>query len=381
MGSYQNIVNSYGLKSNGNNAIDVVNGVPVRISNYKGNATVYVYAGKDRVRSVIDKIREAAVPYGLRKPAISGEAITFSFKKVKLAVEDYSNIRKIISNNAGILTVDQCPYCMAGYCDVAGMYNSSSARRMHRQCYLNKRNSEMDKIMNSQGNYFTGIIGALLAAILIVAFADLLVLGAEKIYYILYLCFPLFIAGAFRLFKGPYGPVGSFCHVTISVLAMYAYFYVQGCYYASQWYDVSMIEAAQYFPDIMEIILDPEFIRYSALEIILYVVGIIVALLYNPTSKRVGSKMARQDYVFITPLVANAGFGMDNAYGTSNTGYGTDNSAFGTNNTGYGTDNSAFGTNNTGYGTDNSAFGTNTQDFGTDNTGFGAGYDTSQHVR
>ena len=130
---------------------------------------------------------------------------------------------------------------------------------------------------------------------------------------------------------------------------------------------VSMIEAAQYFPDIMEIILDPEFIRYSALEIILYVVGIIVALLYNPTSKRVGSKMARQDDVFITPLVANAGFGMDNAYGTSNTGYGTDNSAFGTNNTGYGTDNSAFGTNN--------------QDFGTDNTGFGAGYDTSQHVR
>lgn len=305
MGTFQNIVNSYGLKSNGTNAIDVVGGVPVRINNYKGNATVYVYAGRDRVQSVIGKIREAAAASDLRKPGISGEAITFTFKKAKLAVEHYSQIRKIIADNAAVLTVDQCPYCSMSMCDIAGMYNSSSARRMHRQCFLNHRNTEMDKVMNSQGNYITGILAALVAAVLIVVFADLLVLGAQKIYYILYICFPLFIAGAFRLGKGPYGPGGTFCHSVISLLAMFGYFYIQGCYYAADWYDVTMIDAAPYFGDIMQIIMDPEFIKYSMPEIVLYMIGLVVAIIYNPTSKRVGSKMVRQDDVFVTPLVAN----------------------------------------------------------------------------
>ena len=175
----------------------------------------------------------------------------------------------------------------------------------------------MDKIKNSDGNYITGIIGAIIAAILIVALADLLVIGLNRIFYILYLGFPLFIAGGFRMGKGPYGPAGSFCHVTVSVLAMYVYFYIQGCYYASQWFRISMIDAVPYFGDIMEIITDSEFLKNSALEIILFVVGIIIALVANPTSKLQGTKSVQQNDVFITPLSTAA----YNPYGGQDTQY------------------------------------------------------------
>lgn len=324
-GTFANIVNSYGLKSNGYNAIDVVNGIPVRINNYQGNATVFVHVGKEKAQSIIGAIKEAAVAQELKKPAVNGEAITFTFKKAMLAVEHYGRIRKIISDHAGLLNTDQCPYCSMGSCDVAGMYKGLSARKMHRQCYLNSRNTEMDKIKNSDGNYITGIIGAIIAAILIVALADLLVIGLNRIFYILYLGFPLFIAGGFRIGKGPYGPAGSFCHVTVSVLAMYVYFYIQGCYYASQWFRISMIDAVPYFGDIMEIITDSEFLKNSALEIILFVVGIIIALVANPTSKLQGTKSVQQNDVFITPLSTAA----YNPYG----GQDTQSSMYGYNDT------------------------------------------------
>ena len=331
-GTFANIVNSYGLKSNGYNAIDVVNGIPVRINNYQGNATVFVHVGKEKAQSIIGAIKEAAVAQELKKPAVNGEAITFTFKKAMLAVEHYGRIRKIISDHAGLLNTDQCPYCSMGSCDVAGMYKGLSARKMHRQCYLNSRNTEMDKIKNSDGNYITGIIGAIIAAILIVALADLLVIGLNRIFYILYLGFPLFIAGGFRIGKGPYGPAGSFCHVTVSVLAMYVYFYIQGCYYASQWFRISMIDAVPYFGDIMEIITDSEFLKNSALEIILFVVGIIIALVANPTSKLQGTKSVQQNDVFITPLSTATGYSGTEAYNPYG-GQDTQSSMYGYNDT------------------------------------------------
>lgn len=127
--------------------------------------------------------------------------------------------------------------------------------------------------------------------------------------------FPLFIAGGFRLGKGPYGAGGTFCHVIISVLAMFAYFYIQGCYYAADWYKIGMLDAAPYVGDILSIILDPEFIKASALEIILFVVGIIVAVVSNPTSKKNGRKTIQQNDVFITPLsTVDTGFTGYDAY-------------------------------------------------------------------
>ncbi len=314
-GSFANIVGSYGLKSNGINAIDVINGIPVRIGNYNGAATVYVFCGKEKAPSIIGTIRDAAAAAGLKKPSVSGDSIVFGFKKPKMAVADYESIRQIISSNTGLFNVDQCPYCFMGSCDVAGMFGNTSARRMHRQCYLNNRNTAIDKVQSSDGNYITGIIGAILAAILIVGLADLLVLGAERVFYILYLGFPLFIAGGFRFGKGPYGSLGTFCHVTISVLAMYVYFYIQGCYYASQWYKVTMLEAVPYFGDIMEIITDPEFLKYSALEIILFIVGLLIAIFSNPTSKKAGTKEIQKNDVFITPLTTvNTGFSGADTY-------------------------------------------------------------------
>ena len=59
-GVFANIVSSFGLKSNGTNAIDVINGIPVRIMNTNGDATVYVFCGKEKAPSVLGPIRDAA---------------------------------------------------------------------------------------------------------------------------------------------------------------------------------------------------------------------------------------------------------------------------------------------------------------------------------
>ena len=302
-GSFPNIVNSFGLKSNGTSAIDVVGGVPVRIGNYKGNATVYLNVGsKERAQAVIGPMVESAASFGLSKPHVSGETISFGFKSATAAVDNYEKIRQIISQNASQLAVDQCPYCNMSNCDVAGMFNSSIAKRMHRQCYLNQRNAKMDSIRNSEGNYLTGIIGAILAAAIMITIANVMVLGMNAILYILYLAFPLAIAGGFRLLKGPYGAMATFIHIVISFLAMFVYFYVQGCYVASLWYKVSMIEAVPYFSDVVEIITDSSFVQDSAKEIVLFIVGIIIVLVANPTSKRQGTKSVQQDDVFIIPV-------------------------------------------------------------------------------
>ena len=196
---FANLVSSYGLKSSGAQAIDVINGIPVKLLNTNGTATVYLYVGdKNKAATVISNMQEAAKSYGLAKPKVSGENIIFGFKKARMAVDEYDKIRNIISNNAGSLINDQCPYCFMGGCDVVGMFKGATARRMHRACFLNNRNTEMDKIENADGNYITGILGAIGAAIIIVALAEFLVLGAERIFYILYIAFPLFIAGGFR---------------------------------------------------------------------------------------------------------------------------------------------------------------------------------------
>ncbi|MBQ3852079.1 MAG: hypothetical protein II760_01715 [Lachnospiraceae bacterium] len=314
--AFANIVSSYGLKSNGMNAIDVIAGVPVRIGNYQGNPTVYLNTGsKETASRVAANMKDAAKNAGIMPPKASGESITFGFKKPRLAVDHYQKIRELITANAGSLNLDQCPYCFMGSCDVAGMYQGTIARRMHRACYLNKRNSDIEKINNSDGNYITGIIGAIIAAIIIVAIAEALVIGASRILYILYLGFPLFIAGGFRLGKGPYGPMGSFCHITVSILAMYFYFYIQGCWYASYMYNITMVEAFPYFGDVMKIVMDPEFLKDGAMEIVLFVIGLLIALFANPTSKKQGRKGVQQNDVFITPLSSiNTGFSGADAY-------------------------------------------------------------------
>ena len=378
--SFANIVNSYGLKSNGTQAIDIVNGIPVRIFNSNGTASVFVYAGgKDKAEMLIGSITAAAQSMGLAKPRVQGDSITFGFKKPLMAVEDYSNIRQIISNNAAALNIDQCPYCFMGGCDTVGIYKNATATKMHRACYMKNRTTEMDKVENSDGNYVTGILGAIGAAILIVALAEFLVLGAERIFYILYIAFPLFIAGGFRFGKGPYGAKGTICHVTVSLLAMFVYFYIQGCYYAAEWYDISILDAVPYFGDIMSIILDPEFIRYSALEIVLFVVGLLVAIFANPTSKQNGRKAVQQNDVFLTPISTGdyGTFGTattteqyQNAY--DNTTYGSGQAAdiYGNPVSGSGQTTDAYGNpvNNTAQNDYYDVYGNNSQN---NNNGFG----------
>ena len=75
--AFGNLVSSYGLKSNGMAAMDVVAGVPVRITNYQGNPTVYIYAKDKQTASLIasnmkDAAKNAGIPDRLLENVVLG---------------------------------------------------------------------------------------------------------------------------------------------------------------------------------------------------------------------------------------------------------------------------------------------------------------------
>ena len=81
-----------------------------------------------------------------------------------------------------------------------------------------------------------------------------------------------------------------------------------------------MFEAVPYFTDVMKIVMDPGFLKESALEIVLFVIGLVIALFANPTSKAQGRKGVQQNDIFITPLSSvNTGFSGADTYHASYT--------------------------------------------------------------
>ena len=109
--AFGNLVSSYGLKSNGMCAMDVVAGVPVRITNYQGNPSVYIYAKDKATASLIaSNMKDAAKNAGIAVPKASGDSVTFGFKKPRLVVDHYQKIRDLITANAGSFNFDRCPY-------------------------------------------------------------------------------------------------------------------------------------------------------------------------------------------------------------------------------------------------------------------------------
>ena len=324
-GAFSNIVNSYGLKSSGVNALDVVSGVPVRIWNSNGTAVASIFmSSKSSADAACNVLKNAASAAGIPKPRTNGTSLSFSFGNSFKAVAQYQEFRNIISTNRSYFTLDQCPYCNMGNCDCAGLYKSTTAIKMHKACYERDKASQLTKLDSFDGNIVSGIIAALVAAIALIAITACIRYYAEYIIFLLYLGIPLMIGGAFRFGKGPYGKVGTICHFTISVFAVFGYFYLLACMLAADYYRVSVFTALAYFGEIMEI-LKENVISNCVEEIVLFAVGLILVLVMNPTSKKLAAKSIQANDGLLTPIASiNPGFETYNPFGNTdsyNTSY------------------------------------------------------------
>ena len=310
---YTNLVACYNLKNSGMQAIDVVNDIPVRIFNNQGTPVVYVFAGsKEQASAAVGTMTPVAESMGLAKPRVSGDSVMFGFKKPFNATEEYSSIRQIIANNSGFFNIDQCPYCGMSGCDVVGMYKGANARKMHRRCYLNQRNADMDKVESAQGNYFTGTLAALGVALLIVALCVAFVTGTQRVWPWVYLLVPFLIAAVYKAAKGPYGTLSVIISTAIGAFAMFAYFYMIGCWYASMFYRISMFEAIPYFGDVVGYFSESFFWEDNAKSVIFWVVGLLIVAFASPVSKKSGKQEIEGNDVFITPISSSDFPGFDN---------------------------------------------------------------------
>ena len=319
--AFANIVNSYGLKCSGMNAIDVISGVPVRIWNSNGSAMASLFvANKSSADAACNVLKNAASAAKIAKPRANGTSITFSFNSAFTAVTQYQEFRNIISRNTSYFNMDQCPFCNMGNCDTVGLYKNTTAIKMHRMCYDRDKQAKLTNLNSFDGNIVSGIIAALVAAIALVALAVCIYWYGETSIYPLYVGIPIAIAYAFKFGKGPYGAAGTICHITISILAMFGYFYFLACCIASEWYEIGVFQAAAYVGDILEIIMWPEFIKAYVRELILMIIGLGITLAMNPTSKKLAAKSINEMDKLLVPVApANAQFETYNPFGSDNT--------------------------------------------------------------
>ena len=319
--AYLNIVNSYGLKSSGINAIDVDSGVPVRVWNSNGTAIATVFASsKTSAESACNVLKNAASAVKLAKPRNNGTSITFTFGNSFKAVEQYQQFRDIIANNAAYFNVDQCPDCNMSGCDTVGLYKNNTAIKMHRACYEREKTSQLTNLNSFDGNFVTGILAALVCMIVWVFITALIRYHASYVIYPLYFGMPFAVGYAFKFGKGPYGTGGTICHFLISLVGVFLYVYLLGCMLATDYFGISLFTAIPYVSDILEIIVEAEILGDIALELILFIVGLVAVLVVNPTSKKLAAKNIADGDKLLVPIVPEgATFETYNPFGSTDT--------------------------------------------------------------
>lgn len=165
---------------------------------------------------------------------------------------------------AGLRPSDTCPLCGAAGCDAAGY--AGGYVNVHRACVENQTQLTAQRVEDNRlnGNYFTGMLGALLGGLVGAIPAVLMRDFGSYLVAVLYALIPLGANYGYRLFKGKRNKAAFFVTIVFSVLdmflmrlGMYAFYAVT--HYAGYIHSVSdVVEAyfqsygaAQIGPDLL----------------------------------------------------------------------------------------------------------------------------------
>lgn len=122
---------------------------------------------------------------------------------------------------AGLRPSDTCPLCGAAGCDATGY--TAGYVNVHRACVENQTQLTAQRVEDNRlnGNYFTGMLGALLGGLVGAIPAVLMRDFGSYLVAVLYALIPLGANYGYRLFKGKRNKAAFFITIVFSVLDMF----------------------------------------------------------------------------------------------------------------------------------------------------------------
>ncbi|BCN32810.1 hypothetical protein [Anaeromicropila herbilytica] len=219
----QELLSRKGFQKYESAMLGVIEGYPVMITkaaNSSSQASItYSIDGK-----VTRKVMKALSKLGYAGLGKNSVKVNFSLKDKKFE-EKYDNATtKVVKalQELGIMPQTACPICGSSECDSYALMGEGY-QPVHAKCVKNYQVGIKEKTEKNElsGNYFTGLIGALLGGVVGSVPNILSILWANKIYAVLFALIPLCTYYGYKLLRGKLNKVCVVITMLVSIIAVF----------------------------------------------------------------------------------------------------------------------------------------------------------------
>lgn len=266
-------------------AVDVVSGCPLTLTAINNYVSVQFNMNEEDYAAIKDEFEQSmkacGAAVGFKKNVVS---VVIANKNT--ACQTYIRLRAVISNIVAPLTQNAaCPYCGMHGCDTAAI-KGALYTQMHETCRAQNEDAQRQEITVGGGNYFTGTIGALLGALLMIAIAFVfrILLEISFGWFFFTVTFAAFFG--YRLLKGPYGVAGTVIVSVCAVLSFIVMLYGDLIYGLGIYAGFTLSDCLALFPELTELVFLFENLATYWFEFIFFMIGFVSALVSRPLSKK-----------------------------------------------------------------------------------------------
>lgn len=209
----------------------------------RGYLTTVLWSGKKNIslglnvtqeeRKSLAKPVKAALK-GLGKPSWSDGCLSVVISTPALGDVYAEGVVKVIDilRSFGLRPAESCHVCGRSGCDAAVPVGAAYAP-VHRSCLENETAAAREKAAeNAQnGSYMLGFLGGLLGMLVGIIPSTVTILALNRIFVWLFALIPLFTYAGYRLLKGKMNHMALAVSILLTVVGVFAIFYIQIFYY------------------------------------------------------------------------------------------------------------------------------------------------------
>lgn len=259
--TFQQFMEARQFKVYGMNAFGVMGEYPVNVVASGSRLWNFVFAVDmtDAKQQLKELRKENKKKYAFAQHNF-GLAVSVTMKDQQ-AEQDYDTVVRELTaafRQKGIRPAKTCPFCKQGDCDVLVAHGVTGQGMIgyvpaHRHCVDNMAAQTVDKAQKNEenGNYITGVIGAILGAIVGTLPSLFTILAMEKIYAVLFALIPLCIYGGYKLLKGKMNKFVIALTVILSILSIILLNMEELLYYLVHDYGLAFGEAFTFLGEIV----------------------------------------------------------------------------------------------------------------------------------
>lgn len=211
-----------------NDAFGIYRGYPFAVHYKKGGQgqlTAAFKFGSKTPKSLLKEMRAALKPYGASPMSYAPDRVGFLLAGKEGAEENFDNALSALAElftAAGLTPPTVCPFCKGNGCDTLAFVGGGYVP-VHRAC-LDRAlagNATAARRSMQQGNYFTGILGAL-AGGLVGALPSLLTIWfASRVFALLFALIPICAYQGYKLCRGRLNRVATVVTILSSILQVF----------------------------------------------------------------------------------------------------------------------------------------------------------------